>query len=83
MNNSELWLAVDNFVLEQGISCCGLARNCGLNTTVFNKSKRHSKYGQPRWISTKTLAKILNTYEISIHEFVDKYMPQHDFTQTE
>lgn len=81
MNNSELWMAVDNFASEQGISCCGLAKNCGLNTTIFNKSKRRSKYGQPRWPSTETLAKILNTYKISIHEFVDKYIPRHTKTK--
>jgi hypothetical protein len=44
---------------------------CGLDATIFNPSKRKAAYGQPRWISTATLAKVLTTTNISPIQFAE------------
>ena len=70
MTHSEIWQAIDKFASEQNMSCSGLARFSGLDATIFNKSKRWSKYGQPRWPSTNSIAKILNSTGKSIKDFI-------------
>ena len=59
MTHSDVWYAIDCFASAHKMSCSGLARRSGLDPTIFNKSKRWSKYGQPRWPSTGSIAKIL------------------------
>jgi hypothetical protein len=44
---------------------------CGLDATIFNPSKRKATYGQPRRISTATLAKVLTTTNISPIQFAE------------
>ncbi len=70
MTHQEVWQAIDNFALNQKMSCSGLARFSGLDATTFNKSKRWSKYGQPRWPSTASIAKILNSTGKTLDDFV-------------
>lgn len=41
------------------MSPSGLAKRAGLDPTAFNKSKRFSADGRPRWPSTESLSKIL------------------------
>ncbi|MCR4917717.1 MAG: hypothetical protein K5912_02105 [Alphaproteobacteria bacterium] len=60
MNHSQIWHAIEQFAKAHGMSCSGLAKYSGLDPTTFNKSKRFSKYDQPRWPSTYSVAKILN-----------------------
>ena len=57
------------FASEHGMSCSGLARRSGLDPTTFNKSKRFSKYEQPRWPSTGSIAKILSATGASPQDF--------------
>ena len=59
MNHYQIWHAIELFATEHGLSCSGLARRSGLDPTTFNKSKRFSKYEQPRWPSTNSIAKII------------------------
>ncbi len=59
MNHDQIWHAIELFAHEHGLSCSGLAKRSGLDPTTFNKSKRFSKYEQPRWPSTASISKIL------------------------
>ena len=59
MTHDQIWNAIEEFAREHGMSCSGLAKHSGLDATTFNKSKRFSKYHQPRWPSTYSIAKII------------------------
>ena len=69
MNRYQIWHAIDLFAHEHGLSCSGLAKCSGLDPTTFNKSKRFSKYEQPRWPSTETISKILTATDSSPQDF--------------
>lgn len=73
MTHKDIWNAIDCFATEHNMSCSGLAKRSGLDPTTFNKSKRWSKYGQPRWPSTSSISKILSSTGANIDDFV-KYM---------
>ena len=60
MTHNQIWNAIDMFAHERGLSCSGLARRCGLDPTTFNKSKRLSVFGQERWPTMSSIAKVLN-----------------------
>ena len=51
------------------LSASGLAKRAGLDSTAFNKSKRQSADGRPRWPSTESLAKIIEATNSSLDEF--------------
>ena len=61
MTHNQIWHAIDMFAQERGLSCSGLARKCGLDPTTFNKSKRLSVFGQERWPTMSSIAKVLNS----------------------
>jgi phage repressor protein C with HTH and peptisase S24 domain len=69
MNHYQIWHAIELFAKEHGMSCSGLARRSGLDPTTFNKSKRFSKYEQPRWPSTNSIAKILSATGANPQDF--------------
>ena len=69
MTHEDVWRAIERFALEHGMSCSGLARCSGLDPTTFNKSKRWTKEGQPRWQSTNSISKILSSTGSSIQDF--------------
>ena len=69
MTHEEIWNAIEAFAQEHNMSCSGLARCSGLDPTTFNKSKRFSKYEQPRWPSTGSIAKILNATGATPYDF--------------
>ena len=73
--NQNIWHAIDKLAKTNGLSVSGLAKLSGLDPTAFNPSKRQTKYGQPRWPSTYSLAKILHATNTSFAEFV-KYIEQ-------
>ncbi len=75
ITHQTLWSGIDKLALANHLSCSGLARLAGLDPTIFNPSKRVSKYGQPRWVSIETLAKVLNKTHTSLHEFA-KYVEE-------
>lgn len=60
MNHYQIWHAIELFAKEHNMSCSGLAKCSGLDPTTFNKSKRFSKYEQPRWPSMNSIAKIIS-----------------------
>jgi phage repressor protein C with HTH and peptisase S24 domain len=47
-----------------------LARRAGLDPTTFNKSKRTSSDGRPRWPSTESLAKVLDATQTPMDAFL-------------
>jgi phage repressor protein C with HTH and peptisase S24 domain len=70
MNHTEVWNAIEQFAANNSMSCSGLARVGGLDATTFNRSKRYSREGQPRWPSTQSIAKVLSATNASIDDFV-------------
>lgn len=68
-SNEELWNAIDALARDNNMSPSGMARAAGLDPTTFNKSKRKSKYGQPRWLSFETLSKVLKLTNTTLSEF--------------
>lgn len=69
MNHYQIWHAIDLFAKDCGLSCSALAKLGGLDATTFNKSKRVSAYGQPRWPSTYSIAKILAATGATMTDF--------------
>lgn len=69
MTHDDIWHAIEEFAVQHGMSCSGLARCSGLDPTTFNKSKRWTKEGQPRWPSTNSISKILSSTGASIQDF--------------
>lgn len=61
LNHERLWAAIDAIATHNGLSPSALARRAGLSSTAFNKSKRVTADGRPRWPSTESIAKILTT----------------------
>lgn len=77
MNHYQIWHAIEAFAHDHGMSCSGLAKRSGLDPTTFNKSKRASVFGQPRWPSTETISKILNATNSVPQDFF-KYINDKD-----
>jgi len=70
MNHDRLWAAIDALATRNGLSPSGLARRAGLDATAFNKSKRFTGDGRPRWPSTESIAKILDATGSDLDELV-------------
>ncbi len=70
LTHSSIWSAIDALATEHGLSVSGLARRAGLDPTTFNKSKRISRDGKPRWPSTESVAKILNATGATLPDLV-------------
>lgn len=67
--HKDVWAAIDRLAEGAGYSPSGLARKAGLDPTTFNKSKRVSADGKPRWPSTESIAKILAVTGVTMSEF--------------
>ena len=77
MTHEDVWRAIEKFATEHHMSCSGLAKCSGLDPTTFNKSKRWSKEGQPRWPSTNSISKILASTGASLEDFT-KFIPTNE-----
>ena len=60
LSHEKVWAAIDALAARHSLSASGLARRAGLDSTAFNRSKRSSSDGRPRWPSTESLAKIID-----------------------
>lgn len=60
MRHDDIWRAIDALAAEHGLTASGLARKAGLDPTTFNRSKRMTGEGKPRWPSTESVAKVLD-----------------------
>lgn len=68
--HDQIWNGLDNLATAKGFSASGLAKQAGLDPTSFNKSKRVSPDGKPRWPSTESLSKVLNVTKTTMSEFI-------------
>ncbi|WP_011579366.1 MULTISPECIES: S24 family peptidase [Chelativorans] len=69
LSHEKVWAAIDALAARHSLSASGLARKAGLDSTAFNRSKRHSPDGRPRWPSTESLAKIMDATGVTLGEF--------------
>lgn len=70
LSHPRLWTAIDDLARRHRLSASGLAKAAGLDPTAFNKSKRVTAEGRPRWPSTESLARVLEATGASLDEFV-------------
>ena len=70
LTHSDIWNAVDRLAAKSGLSASGLAKKAGLDPTTFNKSKRVTPEGRPRWPSTESVAKSLQATSTTVDTFV-------------
>lgn len=68
--HDDMWRAIDRLATGFGYSASGLAKKAGLDPTTFNKSKRVSSDGKPRWPSTESLSKILAVTGATMSDFI-------------
>lgn len=69
LTHGKIWRAVDQLAEQHGLSTSGLARRAGLDPTTFNRSKRITIDGRPRWPSTESIAKALAATGTSPEQF--------------
>jgi phage repressor protein C with HTH and peptisase S24 domain len=67
--HNAIWIAIDRLAESAGFSTSGLARKAGLDPTAFNRSKRISPEGKPRWPSTESIIKVLTVSGASLSDF--------------
>jgi phage repressor protein C with HTH and peptisase S24 domain len=70
LTHPQVWAAIDRLAARYGYSASGLAKKAGLDPTSFNKSKRITPEGRPRWPSTESIAKVLAATGASVDEFM-------------
>ena len=70
LTHSQIWTAIDRLAERAGMTASGLAKKSGLDPTTFNKSKRITPEGRPRWPSTESVAKALAASNTKIDTFV-------------
>lgn len=68
-SHSDVWRGIDRLATSFGYSPSGLAKKAGLDPTSFNKSKRISPDGKPRWPSTESLSKVLAVTGATMSDF--------------
>jgi len=68
LSHERVWAAIDALAARYSLSASGLARRAGLDSTAFNRSKRMSADGRPRWPSTESLAKIIEATGSTLDE---------------
>lgn len=69
-DHERLWAAIDAIAAHHGLSRSALARRAGLDPSAFNKSKRVTVDGRPRWPSTESIAKILEATGAGLVDFL-------------
>jgi phage repressor protein C with HTH and peptisase S24 domain len=69
LTHTKVWTAIDALAKRYGLSPSGLAKRAGLDPTSFNKSKRITGEGRPRWPTTESIAKVLQATGASFDEF--------------
>lgn len=71
LSHKQVWDGIDRLAARHKLSASGLAKKAGLDPTTFNKSKRITKQGKPRWPSTESISKVLEATGTPMHEFVE------------
>src|SRR5437763_13182059 len=70
LTHDQIWGAMDRLAARAGLSASGLAKKSGLDPTTFNKSKRITPEGRPRWPSTESVAKALAATNVQVDTFI-------------
>ena len=70
LTHNQIWTAIDRLAARAKLSPSGLAKKSGLDPTTFNKSKRITPEGRPRWPSTRSVAKALAATSTKVDTFV-------------
>ncbi len=70
ISHSDIWRGIDRLAAGFGYSPSGLAKKAGLDPTSFNKSKRVSPDGKPRWPSTESISRILSATGSTMTDFI-------------
>lgn len=70
LTHNQIWTAIDRLAARAKLTASGLAKKSGLDPTTFNKSKRITPEGRPRWPSTESVAKALAATNTKIDTFV-------------
>jgi phage repressor protein C with HTH and peptisase S24 domain len=70
LTHEQIWQAIDRLAQSFGYSTSGLAKQAGLDSTSFNKSKRISPEGKPRWPSTESISRVLAATGATMHDFI-------------
>ncbi|MGE5502963.1 MAG: S24 family peptidase [Actinomycetota bacterium] len=70
LKHADIWAAIDALARDHGLTASALARKAGLDPTTFNKSKRITREGKPRWPSTESVAKVLEATGATLAELV-------------
>lgn len=70
LTHTQIWTAIDRLAARSKMTASGLAKKSGLDPTTFNKSKRITPEGRPRWPSTESVAKALAATNTKIDVFV-------------
>jgi phage repressor protein C with HTH and peptisase S24 domain len=68
LSHERVWAVIDQLAERYAMSASALAKKAGLDPTTFNKSKRTSADGRPRWPSTESLSKIMEATGSNIDE---------------
>lgn len=68
--HENIWHAIDRLAAAFGYSASGLAKQAGLDATSFNKSKRFSSDGKPRWPSTESISRVLEATGATMADFL-------------
>lgn len=71
LTHPAVWAALDALAKSRGLTPSGLAKRAGLDSTSFNKSKRISIDGRPRWPSTESVSKVLDATGSNLTEFAE------------
>jgi phage repressor protein C with HTH and peptisase S24 domain len=70
LTHTQIWTAIDRLAARSKLTASGLAKRAGLDPTTFNKSKRITPEGRPRWPSTESVAKALAATNTKVDVFV-------------
>jgi len=70
LSHARIWAVIDQLAAAHDLTASGLARQAGLDSTTFNRSKRFASDGRPRWPSTESIAKILGATGTDLATFL-------------
>ena len=71
LTHNQIWTAINRLAARAKLTPSGLAKKAGLDPTTFNKSKRVTPEGRPRWPSTESVAKALAATGTKVDTFVN------------
>ena len=71
MRHRDVWRGLDQLAEQHSLTPSGLAKLAGLDPTSFNKSKRKSKDGRPRWPSTESVSRTIAAVGATFGDFAN------------